>query len=329
MKMIKLTMVSTALISLSATFVFAEAEVGLFFQQSTMDINEVILEQTVDGNDLIDLSLSGDMTSVVIRQSGTAASSSGNSAIVNIYATTNVTSLSAFTPIIGETRITDANRGSHIWKTFSATFDGNNNKLVFDLGSSDISTIGYSDIDVNLAVTGDENTLTHTITSGLADETLQLDGIVNGDKNTVLTTISAVGNVAFNYNIQGSENTLTGTLAGPTGGRSVAVALTGDSNVWTVTANSSGGTLDVTANGSSMTGTHTQTGDDANLKFDITQAVISPFAITTTQSGANNSADVKINAASGGAFTLTQSSANASYTGVLNIAAGGAVTITQ
>jgi hypothetical protein len=340
MKMIKISMASTAIISLSATLAFAQTWTdeteGLFFDQGGMATNEVILEQTASGTDLMRLNVSGDMTSVVIKQSGSVGQSSANSAIVNIFATTNITSLAGYVQptTANVSRITDQNRATEAglgndWKTFSATFAGDNNALVFNLGTADVTAAGYGDIDVDLAVTGDGNSLTHNITSGLADETLQLGGIVNGDDNIVLTTIGAVGDVAFNYNIQGSLNDLTGTLSGATGGRTVDVALTGDSNEWTVTAGAVGGTLDVTATGSTITGTNTQGGTGTELILDITQTAVSPFAVTTTQTGANSSADVTITAAAGGAFTLTQSSANATYKGVLDIAAGGAVTITQ
>jgi hypothetical protein len=87
MKIIKIATASTAIVSLSATLAFAEAADGLSFNQGTMDINEVILEQTTDGSDGLALSLSGDMTSVVIKQSGASASSSGNNAVVNIFST--------------------------------------------------------------------------------------------------------------------------------------------------------------------------------------------------------------------------------------------------
>jgi hypothetical protein len=339
MKIIKIALASTAIVSLSATLTFAQgvetAAAGLTFNQGTKAINEVILEQTADGTDGIDLSVSGDMTSVVIKQGGSVGTASANSAVVNIFASSTVTSVSGYSApssALGESIITDANRSSYglsDWKTFSATFDGDSNKLTFNLGTAAVTTGGYGEIDVDLAVTGDANTLTHNTTSGLSGETFQLGGIVNGDANTVLTNMGAVGDVAFNYNIQGSQNDLTGTLSGATGGRTVDVALLGDSNVWTVTAGAAGGMLDVTASGSSITGTNTQGGTGTNLVFDITQTAVSPFAVTTTQTGANSSAHVTITAAAGGAFTLTQSSANASYTGVLVIAAGGAVTITQ
>jgi len=69
MKMIKIIMASTAIVSLSATLAFAQAAKGLVFEQGDMAINEVILEQTTDGSDGLELNLSGDMTSVVIKQS--------------------------------------------------------------------------------------------------------------------------------------------------------------------------------------------------------------------------------------------------------------------
>jgi hypothetical protein len=342
MKIIQITMASTAIVTLSATLAFAQgvetAAEGLTFDQGTMDINEVILERTVGGTDGIELSVSGDMTSVVIKQGGSVGGVA-NSAVVNIFASSAVTSVAGFlapTTALGASIITDANRTANNsitdgndWKTFSATFDGDGNKLTFNLGTAAVTTGGYGAIDVDLAVTGDSNTLTHNTTSGLAVESFQLGGIVNGNVNTVLTTIGAVGDVAFNYNIQGSRNNLTGTLSGATGGRTVDVALNGDDNVWTVTAGAVGGTVDVTATGSTITGTNTQGGTGSTLLLDIAQTAASPFAVTTTQTGANSYANVTINAAAGGAFTLTQSSANARYEGTLNIAAGGAVTITQ
>jgi hypothetical protein len=331
MKIIKIATASTAMVSLSATLAFAQAADGLFFDQGNLGINEVILEQTTDGTDGLALSLSGDMTSVVIKQSGTSGTASGNNAVVNIYSTDAVTSLAALAmkTTVGESRIDGATRQAGM-KTFSATFDGDRNKLIFDLGTTAITTAGYGDIDIDLAVVGDGNSLTHTITSGLASETLQLGGIVTGDNNKVLTTIGAVGSVAFNYNIKGSSNDLTATLASAAiGGRTVDIALKGDSNVWTATANSSGGVLDVTADGNTITGTNTQNGSGASLKLAIIKASAGAFAATTTQTGATNVADVTINAVGAGAFTLTQSSLNANYTGTLNIADGGSVTITQ
>jgi hypothetical protein len=341
MKIIQITMASTAIVTLSATLAFAQevetAAKGLTFDQGTMDINEVILERTVGGTDGIELSVSGDMTSVVIKQGGSVGGVA-NSAVVNIFASSAITSVAGFTApstALGASIITDANRtannsliSANDWKTFSATFDGDGNKLTFNLGTA-VTTGGYGAIDVDLAVTGDSNTLTHNTTSGLIGESFQLGGIVNGNVNTVLTTIGAVGDVAFNYNIQGSRNELTGTLSGATGGRTVDVALNGDDNEWTVTAGAVGGTVDVTATGSTITGTNTQGGANSTLLLNIAQTAASPFAVTTTQTGANSYANVTINAAAGGAFTLTQSSANARYEGTLNIAAGGAVTITQ
>jgi hypothetical protein len=332
MKMIKIAIASTAIVSLSTTLAFAQAADGLSFNQGTRNINEVILEQTTDGSDALELNISGDMTSVVIKQSGTSGSASGNDAVVNIYSSTDVTSVATLTSAstVGDSLITGATRLAG-WKTFSATFDGNDNILTFDLGTTAVTSAapGYDEIFVDLAVNGNRNDLTHTITSGLAGETLQLGGIVVGDDNAVVSTIGAVGTVAFNYDIQGDSNSLTATLSGATGGRAVNVALTGDSNAWIVTSGATGATLDVTATGNTITGTNTQSGANANLELVINKPLDGAFAVTTTQSGATNVADVTINAVGAGAFTLTQSSALASYTGTLNIAAGGAVTITQ
>ncbi|MGO4917811.1 hypothetical protein [Pseudogemmobacter sp. W21_MBD1_M6] len=317
-------MATTAIISLSGTVAFADS---INFDQGTMAINELILEQTLDGGDLINLNIKGDMTSVVIKQSGTTTSS-GNIANVDIFANTTATSLTAFTDAASDGAGNSILPIRDKWKTFSATFDGDNNTIDFDIGAA-ITAAGYNDINVDIAVTGDGNSLTHSFTNGLDGETLQFGGIVTGDDNTVVTTIGAVGNVAFNYNIQGSTNGLTATLAGAKGDQTVGVALTGDSNTWTVTSNATVGIMDVAASGSLITGTNTQGGSDSELQFDIIKAGAAAFAVTTTQTGANSFADVTINADDGGAFTLTQSSANARYLGTLNIASGGAVTITQ
>lgn len=318
-------MATTAIISLSGTVAFAQTAPTITFDQGEIAINELILEQTTNGGDVIDLNISGDMTSVVIKQdSQPNAAPTGNTANVDIFANSTTTTLIGLADSTTVGAVREAN-----WKTFSASFNGDNNTLDFNIGTA-ATDAGYADIDVDIAVTGDGNVLTHEITSGLADETLQFGGLVIGDDNTVGTTIGAVGDVAFNYDIQGSSNDLTATLAGPTaGGRTVDVALDGNSNIWTVTSNASGGIMDVVANGSFITGTNTQNGFDTELKLAINKAGSSAFAVTTTQTGAGSFADVTINANDGGAFTLTQSSALASYVGTLDIASGGAVTITQ
>lgn len=316
-------MATTAIISLSGTVAFAQDSIT--FNQGTLGINELILEQSTDGANLIDLNIEGDMTSVIIKQNSSGATTpTGNKATVDIFANTDITTLIG---LDNPTTVGAVRKDG--WKTFSATFDGDNNTLDFNIGTA-ITSDGYNDIDVDIAVDGDGNKLTHKITNGFDGETLKFGGIVTGDNNTVDTTIGAVGNVAFNYNIEGSTNLLTATLAGPTaGGRTVDVSLNGNSNIWTVTSNASNGTMGVVADGSFITGTNTQNGSETELELDIIKAGAAALAVTTTQTGANSFADVTINAADGGAFTLTQSSASARYVGTLNIASGGAVTITQ
>jgi hypothetical protein len=317
MKNIILT--TTAIITLSATSVFAN---GITFDQSdTVGVSNLSFAQSAGGGNNIDLDLSGGMTSVVIDQTGPEVGdvSSGNTATVDLNVNSAVTQFDS---------ADDATRGDG-WKTFSATFDGDNNALAFNLGTQGDAT-QYSDVDVDIAVSGDGNDLTHTIANGLVGETLQFGGSVNGDDNTVVATLGAVGDIAFNYTIAGDTNKLTATLAGPsTGGRTVDIALNGNSNVWTATSNASGGILNVAANGSSISGTNSQSGVGANLQLEVNKVGMTAFAVTTTQTGANSYADVTINATDGGAFTLTQSSANASYVGAINLGAGGAATITQ
>jgi hypothetical protein len=310
---------ATAIVALSATSAFAN-EIS-FNQRDTFGLGNIAFAQSADGGNNIDLGLSGGMTSVVIDQTGPEVGdqSSGNTATVDLNVNSESTQFDASE---------SATRGDG-WKTFSATFDGDNNALTFNLGTQDDAT-QYSDVDVDIAVSGDGNSLTHSIANGLADDTLQFGGAVSGDDNIVVATLGAVGDIAFNYNIVGDTNKLTATLAGPsTGGRTVDIALNGNSNVWTATSNASGGVLNVAANGSNITGTNTQGGVGADLQLEVNKVGTAAFAVTTTQTGANSYADVTVNAADGGAFTLTQSSANANYVGAINLGAGGAATITQ
>lgn len=292
-----------------------------FNQQDTVGVSNLTFEQSSGGSaNSIDLGLSGGMTSVVIKQSSgeLGDTSSGNTANVDLNVNSEITQFDSSD---------DAIRGDN-WKTFSAKFAGDNNELEFNLGTQDDAT-QYSSVDVDIAVEGDNNSLTHSVANGLSGDSLQFGGSVNGDDNTVVATLGAVGDIAFKYDIQGNENTLTATLAGATGGRTVDIALNGNSNVWTATANSVGGILNVEANGSNITGTNTQGGVGADLQLEINQTGLAALAVTTTQSGANGYADVTVNAVSGGAFTLTQSGANSRFVGDINLSSGGAATITQ
>jgi hypothetical protein len=310
---------TAAIITLSATSAFAN-EIT-FNQRDTVGVSNIAFAQSADGGNNINLGLSGGMTSVIINQTGpeVGGQSSGNTATVDLNVNSDITQFDS---------ADDATRGDD-WKTFSATFDGDNNALAFTLGTQDDAT-QYSDVDIDIAVTGDGNDLTHTIANGLVGDTLQFGGSVNGDDNIVVATLGAVGDIAFNYAIAGDANKLTATLAGQsTGGRTVDIALNGNSNVWTATSNASGGVLSVAANGSNITGTNTQGGVGTNLQLAVNKVGMAAFAVTTTQTGANSYADVTINATDGGAFTLTQSSANANYVGAINLGAGGAATITQ
>ena len=317
MKNIILT--TTAIITLSATSVFANDIT--FTQRDTVGVSNLSFAQSTGGGNNIGLGLSGGMTSVVIDQTGPEVGdqSLGNTATVDLNVNSAVTQFDS---------ADNATRGDG-WKTFSATFDGDINALAFNLGTQGDAT-QYSAVDVDIAVSGDGNDLTHTIANGLVGETLKFGGSVNGDDNIVLATLGAVGDIAFNYAIAGDSNNLTATLAGPsTGGRTVDIALIGNSNIWTATSNASGGVLNVVATGSNITGTNSQSGVGADLKLAVNKVGMTAFAVTTTQTGANSTADVTINATDGGAFTLTQSSANASYVGAINLGAGGAATITQ
>jgi hypothetical protein len=309
---------TTAIFTLSATSAFANKIT--FNQRDAFGVSNLAFAQSAGGGNNIDLSLSGGMTSVVIDQTGPEVGdqSLGNTATVDLNVNFEITQFDASG---------DTTRGDG-WKTFSATFDGDNNALTFNLGTQGDDT-QYSDVYVNIAVSGDDNSLTHSIANGLAGDTLQFGGAVNGEDNIVVATLGAVGDIAFNYNIAGDANKLTATLAGPsTGGRTVDIVLNGNSNVWTATSNASGGALNVAANGNNITGTNTQGGVGADLQLKV-NTVEAAFAVTTTQTGANSYANVTVNAAEGGAFTLTQSSANAKYVGAINLGAGGVATITQ
>jgi hypothetical protein len=314
-----LVKLSTLSLALSATSVLAN-EIT-FNQRDTVGVSNLTFGQDSGGSaNSINFGTSGSMTSVVIQQSGKedGETSSGNTATVELYTNSDTTQFDASE---GATRGDD-------WKTFSATFDGDNNALAFSLGTAGDST-QYNDVDIDIAVTGDDNNLTHTIANGLSGDSLQFGGIVDGNDNTVVATLGAVGDIAFNYNIKGNENSLTATLAGATGGRTVDINLDGNANVWTATANSTGGILNVSVDGSNITGTNTQGGSNAELQLEVNQTGLAALAITTTQSGANGYADVTVNAVNGGAFTLTQAGANARFVGDINLASGGAATITQ
>jgi hypothetical protein len=310
---------TTAIITLSATSVFAN-EIS-FVQNDTVGLSNINFEQAGSGiGNVINLITSGDVTSVSIVQSdgGEVSESSGNVANVTLLMNSTVTQ---FDGSDGATR-------EDGWKTFNATLAGDDNVLSFVLGAT-ADAAKFGDVDVDIEVTGDDNDLSHTVANGLAADSLQFSGTVDGDSNYVLATIGAAGSIEYNYDIIGDNNSYTSTIAGPaSGGRTVDVSLTGDSNVWTVTANAAAGILNVNSTGDSVTGTHTQTGASSELLMDINKSGSAAFAVTTTQTGAA-SANVTINADGGGAFTLTQTGALASYTGTLNISAGGAVTITQ
>lgn len=308
---------TTALIMLSVSPSLANNIT--FDQVDAVGISNLNLEQAPSGvGNILNVDVTGDITSINIEQSeGLLSTSSGNIANIDFYMNSTATT---FDGSVGATR-------EDSWKTFNATQGGDNNELTFTLGTSSDATY-YGSVDVNVEVTGDNNDLTYTITNGLAEDSLQIDGTVNGDNNIVFATLGAAGDIIFNYDIQGNNNEYTSTIAGPaSGGRTVDVDIDGNFNEWNVTANSSGGILDVESTGDYVTGTHTQNGAGAELQMDINKLGADALAVTTTQTGAAY-ADVTINAANGGAFTLTQTGA-AYYVGTLYMSAGGAATITQ
>lgn len=314
----KIILATTAIVALSVTT--ASANEINFNQRDTTGISNLAFEQASAGTgNQINLGTSGAMTSVVIKQSSgeEGNTSSGNVANVELYMNSDATQFDGSE---------DATR-SEGWKTFNAAFSGDGNFLDFNLGTSADAT-QFGDVDVNLEVTGDDNAVTHNVTNGLSGDSLKIDGRVMGDNNYVLATLGAAGDINFNYNIEGDNNSYTSTIAGPsTGGRSVDIDLTGNSNVWTVTANASGGVMNVASVGNNVTGTHTQNGAGAELQMAVNKTGSAAFAVTTTQTGGAY-ANVTVNAADGGAFTLTQTGA-AVYNGAINLASGGAATITQ
>jgi hypothetical protein len=310
---------TAAIITLSATSVFAN-EIT-FKQRNTDNVSNLAFEQASSGSaNEIDLGISGGMTSVIIKQSGgeEGNTSSGNIGNVELYMNSHASQFDGFD---GATR-------EDGWKTFSATYDGDGNSFDFNLGTASDAT-QFGDVDVDIAATGHINDLTHNVANGLDGDSLQIGGTVNGDSNIVLATLGAAGDIAFNYDIQGDSNTYISTIAGPaSGGRTVDIALTGESNMWTVTANASDGIMNVASYGSNVTGTHTQNGTGSELQMDINKSGSAAFAVTTTQTGPAY-ADVNVNAADGGAFRLTQTGSAASFIGAINLGAGGAATITQ
>jgi hypothetical protein len=317
-KLKNIILTTSAILILAATSAFAN-EIT-FNQRDIVGVSNLDFEQAnIGDSNEINLGVSDGMISVVIKQGGEGdeKNSSGNTAKVELYVNYDITQFNSSN---------GANKRDG-WKTFSSTFDGDGNNVIFKLGSSS-DTTQFSSVGVDIAVTGDSNDLNHYVTNGSDGDSLQISGIVSGDSNYVLATLGAAGDIAFNYDIEGNNNKYTSTIAGPaSGGRTVDLVLTGDSNVWTVTANSEGGVLNVASYGSYVTGTHTQTGMGSDLQMDITSSSFAALAVTTTQTGPAF-ADVVLNAAGGGAFTLTQTGA-ASYKGAISLSPGGAATITQ
>jgi hypothetical protein len=317
-KLKNIILTTTAIVTFAATSAFAN-EIT-FNQRDNVGVSNLVFEQAnIGGSNKINLGISGGMTSVIIKQNRgeVGNTSSGNTADVELYVNSDPT-----TQFDGSE---DAVRGGG-WKTFSSTFDGDNNKLVFDLGNtSDVTQ--FSNVDVDIAVTGDGNDLNHYVANGSDGDSLQIGGIVNGDSNYVVATLGSVGDIAFNYDIQGSNNEYTSTVGKASGGRTVKLALTGDYNVWAVTANAGGGVLNVASKGDNITGTLTQAGQGSDLQMDINKLGPTALYVTTKQTGPS-SANVTVNADDGGAFTLIQRG-KASYSGAINLSAGGAVTITQ
>jgi hypothetical protein len=138
---------TTAIFTLSATSAFANKIT--FNQRDAFGVSNLAFAQSAGGGNNIDLSLSGGMTSVVIDQTGPEVGdqSLGNTATVDLNVNFEITQFDASG---------DTTRGDD-WKTFSATFDGDNNALTFNLGTQGDDT-QYSDVYVNIAVSGDDNT---------------------------------------------------------------------------------------------------------------------------------------------------------------------------
>ncbi len=93
-------------------------------------------------------------------------------------------------------------------------FDGNSN--TFNMNTDKTATYGADSSNVNVDVTGNSNTFTlNQATSALAS-TLDLDWIINGSSNTIISSINV--DAATNYvNIDGSDNALTHTATGYAG----------------------------------------------------------------------------------------------------------------
>lgn len=316
MKNIVLT--TTAIVTLSATSAIAN-EIN-FNQRDSVGVSNLAFEQASSGSggNTIDLGLSGGMTSVVIKQSGgeLGNTSSGNIANVELYMNSDVTQFDSSD---------DAERVDG-WKTFSAVFD-DNSQFDFNLGTA-VDATQFGDVDVAIAVTGDGNNLTHNVTNGLSGDKLQIGGTVNGDNNSVHATLGAAGDIAFNYDIQGDNNVYESAIDGPaSGGRTLDIAIEGNSNKWTVFAAASGGVVNVASIGSNINGTHWQSGQGSVLQMVINKSGSAAFRVETIQNGPAY-ANVPLNATDGGSFKMAQTG-TASYIGAINLSAGGTVTITQ
>jgi len=94
-------------------------------------------------------------------------------------------------------------------------FDGNSN--TFNMNTDKTNTYGADSSNVNVDVTGNSNTLTLNHATAALATTLDLDWIINGSSNTIISAID-VDNATNYMDIDGSDNAVNYNGDGYAGG---------------------------------------------------------------------------------------------------------------
>ena len=94
-------------------------------------------------------------------------------------------------------------------------FDGNSN--TFTMNTDKTNTYGADSSNVNVDVTGNSNSLTLNHATAALASTLDLDWIINGSSNTIISAID-VDNATNYMDIDGSDNTVNYNGDGYAGG---------------------------------------------------------------------------------------------------------------
>ena len=164
----------------------------------------------------------------------------------------------------GATMTLDINQigSSNLWKgditadSYTGMFQFTGSSNVMNVVTDTSNTYGADSSNVNIAVTGGSNTLTLNQATSAAAGTLDLDWIIQGSNNTVVSSINI--DQATNYmDIDGSDNTITytGTGVNASSGGYMWLDHTGGSRTFTVTQASTlnNDWVKITSNGSNGT----------------------------------------------------------------------------